>query len=159
MMRVRQTIVLILAMCCAPFALSGCASIEVLHESAYCPGGKERQAVLVRDQTALNRLWQGMQTTPQAGAVPTADFRHKSVLFLADAEKPTAGYGMWLASPDLTIDSGTATLRIETKAPRGMAAQVMTRPCLFLALPTGDFQRVEARDQTGQIWAATERSE
>jgi hypothetical protein len=149
----RKSIARILAICCAPLAVSGCAGIEVLHESAYCPGAKERQALVVRDQAALGGLWQSLRNAPETGAAPSVDFRNRRILFLADAEKPTAGYRLRLASPTLTVNMGVASLRLESAAPGGMTAQVITRPCLLLALPGGDYQRIEATDQTGQVWA------
>jgi hypothetical protein len=146
----------LLAVCCAPIALSGCAGIEVMHQSAYCPDGRERQVVLVRDQAQLEKLWRGLQNSPQASAAPGVDLRQRRVLYLADTERPTGGYGLSLASPTLTVAAGVASLNLETSTPQGMATKVITRPCLLLSLPGGDYTRVEAFDQTGKLWGAAE---
>jgi hypothetical protein len=147
-----------LAACGATFALTGCAGIDVLHESANCGAGTARQAVLVRDQNELDKLWQGFRAEPTAtSSAPAADFRYRQVLYLAESEKPTAGYGLRLASPNLKVNQGVAGLQLETTTPGGMTAQVITRPCLLLSLPGGDYQRVEAFDQSGRLWGVAER--
>lgn len=146
-----------LAVCGAGLAMSGCAGIDVLHESAQCGGGQDRRAILVRDRAELDTLWAGLQGTPAATPAPAADFRYRQVLYLADSEKPTAGYGLRLASPNLYVNLGVASLQVEAAAPSGMTAQVITRPCLLLSLPGGDYQRVEAYDQSGRVWATADR--
>lgn len=153
----RTLITRTLAVCGAALAMTGCAGIDVLHESANCDAGKERQTVLVRNQNELDKLWQGLRSAPAASPSPAADFRYRQVLYLADAERPTAGYGLRLASPNLNVNLGVASLQLETTTPGGMTAQVVTRPCLLLSLPGGDYQRIEAYDQTGRLWGAAER--
>jgi hypothetical protein len=152
-----EKFVRILAVCCLPIAMTGCAAIEVLHESAQCGGATQRQAILLADQAALDALWQGLPATTPAGRAPTADFQGKSILYLADDERSSAGYGLSLASPHMTVNLGVASLHLETAVPAGMTAQVITRPCLLLALPGNDYRRVEALDQSGRVWAAAER--
>lgn len=147
----------LLAACCAPFALSGCAGIEVLHQANHCPDGQDRQAVLIRDQASLDKLWRGLKTAPQADAVPSPSLAARRALYLADIERPTGGYALNLASPTLTVVDGVASLRLETSTPQGgMVTQVVTRPCLLLALPSGEYRRVEAFDQQGALWGAAE---
>lgn len=147
----------ILAVCCLPIAMTGCAAIEVLHESAQCTGATQRQAILLPDQAALDALWQGMPATTPASRAPSADFQGKSILYLADEQRSSAGYALSLASPNLTVNQGVASLHLETTVPAGMTAQVLTRPCLLLALPGSDYRRVEALDQSGGVWAVAER--
>jgi len=154
----RTLITRTLAVCGASLAMTGCAGIDVLHESAVCDGGKDRQTVLVRNQNELDKLWQGLRIAPAVSSTPAADFRYRQVLYLADEQKPTAGYALRLASPNLNVKLGVASLQLETTTPGGVTAQVMTRPCLLLSLPGGDYQRVEAFDQTGRLWGAAERA-
>jgi hypothetical protein len=154
----RTLITRILAACMASLAMTGCAGIDVLHESAQCGGGQDRQATLVRDRAELDKLWgwpPGARRSRRRA--PATDFRYRQVLYLADSEKPTAGYGLRLASPSLNVNLGVASLQLETTAPSGITAQVVTRPCLLLSLPGGDYQRVEAFDQSGRLWAAADR--
>ncbi len=133
-----------------PWSLSGCAGIDVLHASAQCPGGQSREVRLTQDPLEYARLWRGIGASPVATPVP--DLAGRRALYLADNEHPTAGYAMTLASPVLKTQLGVASLSIRTERPEGMAAQVVTRPCLLLALPAGDYERVEVRDQDGREW-------
>ncbi len=138
---------------CLPWTLGGCAGIDVLQESAQCVGGPGRQVVLARDQATLERLWRGMSQSPQAAPAPELGMRR--ALWLADSEKPTAGYGLALSSDILTNQSGVASLKVRATAPAGVAAQVVTRPCLLLALPDGDYKRVDVFDQNGALWGSS----
>lgn len=135
-----------------PWSLSGCAGIEVLHASAQCPGGPQREVRLTQDPSELARLWRGANASPVATPAPALAGRR--ALYLADDEHPTAGYAMTLASPVLKTQLGVASLSIRTERPEGMTAQVVTRPCLLLALPAGDYERVEVRDQNGREWGS-----
>ena len=137
----------------APLAMSGCSGIEVMHESAYCPGGIDKQAVMVRDQAALDAIWRLAQNSTQAPPAPRPDFKQRRIVYLADMEHPTAGYGLDLASDILTVNQSVAMLKLNTTRPGGMVAQVITRPCLLLSLPGGDYERVQVYDASGPLWA------
>jgi hypothetical protein len=141
---------------CLTLTLAGCAGVEVLHEAAFCPGGKEKQILFLPDQAALDTLWRDIRNSPVETAVPRTDFQQRRVLFLADGERPSAGYGLRLANSTLTVASATATLQLETQTPSAISAQVVSRPCLLLALPGGDYRRVEAVDQYGRLWGVAE---
>lgn len=155
MTRVKRVIRL-LALASAAWAMSGCSAIEVMHESAYCPGGETKEARLVADQAGLNALWARIQNSPQAGPAPAQDFGRRRVLFLAEATYPTAGYGLRLADDGLTVNQELAVLHVEAARPDGMAAQVITRPCLLLSLPGGEYRRIQVYDASGPLWSEVE---
>jgi hypothetical protein len=142
-----------------PISVAGCAGVDILDESAHCAGGRERQARLIGNEPAYATLWSATQMGPSITDRPRVDLTQRRVLFLADSEYPTAGHGLRLASPTLTIDQGIATLDIEVSSPMGMTAQIVTRPCLWLSLPSGAYTRVEARDQSGTAWASARLDE
>jgi len=146
-------------LCAALFGLEGCASqgVTVLHDSAYCVGGKDREARWLASPGELAEVWRAnSQRLPQA-APPVPDFDRQVVLFLADAEKPTGGYGLELAAPVFTLADRVASLVVRTSVPAGMVTQVFTRPCLFLGLTEGAYDSIEIKDQTGAVWASARR--
>ena len=67
----------------------------------------------------------------------TADFGKEVVVLIASGQKPTAGYGLALASDRAPVKDKAAGVRVTFTAPDPgmMAAQVMTSPCLVVALP------------------------
>ena len=69
---------------------------------------------------------------------------------LSRGPQPTTGYGFTLESATRTAD--TAFIRVTWREPSGTdaQAQVITEPCLVVALPRSGIQRIEAADQTGQ---------
>jgi hypothetical protein len=146
------------SMLSAALMLSACATqpvtgpVEVLHAAAHCPGDAQRQVRLIEDQAALDALWR-RGIGGLAADAPTPDFSRKRVIVLADSEKPTAGYGLRLSSPEMTVSRGVATVHIESSEPVGHAAQMISRPCLLLALPDGDYQRLDVLDREGSVWA------
>lgn len=65
-------------------------------------------------------------------------------------QRPTAGYSVQLLRQQ--ISSGRVILVWEEQRPNGMVAQVMTAPCMSVALPS-EWQELEVRNrQTGQAW-------
>ncbi|GEM_PF-5715247 len=143
-----------LAACLALASLAGCASIEVVHEAPYCPGEQQRQAVELGDDQALASVWRSIQTGPQALSVPSVDFQQRRVVFLADQERPTGGYGLSLASPRFTVNMGEATVLVNATRPAGMAPQVISRPCLLLSLPRGAYDVIRVHEASGgPLWA------
>jgi hypothetical protein len=153
-MKARATLLGSLLALVMPWTLAGCAGIDVLGESAQCPGGTSRQVTVIQDQASLERAWRSMANSPMATPAPMLGARRG--LFLTDVEYPTAGHGLTLGSRVLTTQLGVASLRVRTATPEGMVAQVVTRPCLLLALPGGDYQRVEVLDQSGMPWGAAD---
>ena len=67
----------------------------------------------------------------------TADFGKEVVVIITAGQKPTAGYGLTLASDRAPVKDKAAGVRVTFTAPAPgmMAAQVMTSPCLVVALP------------------------
>ena len=63
-------------------------------------------------------------------------------------QKPTGGYSIDPAESGLEIRADTATLRVawSTPPPDAVRAQVITRPCLLLALPKGGYARTRVVD-------------
>lgn len=132
-------------------------AVRVLHEAAFCAGGEGRRAEWLADASAYQSLWQRtVARVPPEGA-PAVDFSRWSVLYLADAQRPSAGAGFRFVSWRFEPAAGDATLQVSLEGAAGYQAQVITRPCLFLALPRGAYHRVTVIDQDGRIWAGVAR--
>lgn len=143
----------------AALSLSACAglsprTVEVLQEGPYCREGNDRQVRALSNQAALDAAWRATSTRLDAGEAPRLDFGRQAGLLVADAERPTAGYALHPAERPLTVRGALATLNLTTSVPEGPVAQVVTRPCLLLAVPLGDYRRIEVIDQSGTVWGA-----
>lgn len=69
-------------------------------------------------------------------------------------QRSTAGHAL-AVSRQAQLQGAHLTLRATFIAPREgqMAAQVLTSPCVLVALPDADIRVVELQDQTGQVRA------
>lgn len=79
-------------------------------------------------------------------SVPSVDFDERLVLLLSEGQRPTAGFGIALQGNTAPVDSATAELPVRFTSPEegSIVAQVVTNPCLVLALTPGDYERVVA---------------
>ena len=78
------------------------------------------------------------------------DLAQEQLIFVTLGQKPTAGYSLGLA--EVGQEHGTLNLHMDVKtpAPGMMVAQVMTSPCVVLAVAGGDWARVEVTGVTDQ---------
>jgi hypothetical protein len=80
------------------------------------------------------------------------NFAREGVLWIGMGQKPTGGYRLDPAESGLEIRADTATLRVawSTPPPDAVLAQVITHPCLLLALPKGGYSRIRIVDLSGR---------
>lgn len=69
------------------------------------------------------------------------------LIALSRGPQPTPGYALSLESATLENQTAVLRLRWETPPPDAALAQVITHPCLVIALPGAGFDRVRAIDQ------------
>ncbi|NTV93941.1 MAG: hypothetical protein HGA75_00800 [Thiobacillus sp.] len=146
-------------LCVAVLGMEGCAGqgVTVLHASSLCLGGDEREVRWLAGPEEFARLWRlGSRQVPTP-ALPAVDFGRRAVFYLADRERPSGGYGLALAGSGLSVSGAVARLSLVVSAPNGMASQVVTRPCLWLSLPEGGYDRLEVTDQSGNLWGTATR--
>jgi hypothetical protein len=105
--------------------------VRVVASGAMCGGGGA--GVSARRITSAEDL----AAAVQEAASPSADFAKEAVVLVSAGQKTTAGYGIALASERAPVKDGVAGLRVTLTSPAAgmMSAQVMTSPCLVLALP------------------------
>jgi hypothetical protein len=112
---------------------------SVVHADTQCPGEGAADTRWLRDASALDAYGAGSSATPP--------------LLLVDmGQRPTAGYRLALPEASWSLVDAQATLRVEfiEPAPGMMLAQVLTRPCLLVALPTVGYRVLRVVDQHGR---------
>lgn len=131
---------------------AGCAGVQaealtatLLAAGARCGGTSPAPAARwIQDREALEGL--------SLDAVPAVDLERQRLLLLEMGQQRSGGYRLRLADPGVEVGDGTARLRVEWLMPEPgmMTAQVITSPCLLVALPRGGYRRVEVVDQAGR---------
>ena len=83
---------------------------------------------------------------------PKVDFSREEVLFVAMGQKPTAGYQLQLHQSKIIISGEAAVLSLAwiEPPPGAILPQVMTSPCILIALPIGNYSRIYILDQEEQ---------
>jgi len=81
-------------------------------------------------------------------AMPALDLEKEVVVLVSAGQKPTAGYGIELAADKAPVKDGAAGVRVVLKAPAdgAVSAQLMTSPCLVVALPAAGLTGVGVLD-------------
>ncbi len=155
----RKSLAMMMALVLATLGLEGCATqqVAVLHASAYCVGDKAKATRWLTGSDELAALWRANSNRLPSEPLPVVDFQRQAVLFLAEPERPTGGYTLELANPDMSVSGTVAKLAVRTGAPDGMATQALSRPCLYLGMPEGPYDTVEVVDQGGNVWGVAQR--
>jgi hypothetical protein len=90
---------------------------------------------------------------------PMVDFPREGVLLIAMGQRSSAGYGLTLADKVAVVRDGVLTVRVDWREPLPdhLRAQVMTSPCLLVAVPDAGFTRIEVVDQEERLRLEGER--
>ena len=108
------------------------------------------------DSAAYQALGRALNPSPvqdRSHSLPVVDFRHSRVVLLGMGSRPSSGYALELL--DSVIDPGQEVLRLVVRyqepPPDALTAQVLTSPCLLLAVERGKYRRIEVVDESGHI--------
>ena len=128
------------------------ASVRQLLATPYCDTNAVQRASWLLDARELSVHWSRLhghriEVPPQ----PAVDFAGETVALLEMGPRPTAGFALELASTQLTQENGAQVVTVNWREPAEGAtmAQVLTSPCLMIALPKSMRGPIEVRDQTG----------
>jgi hypothetical protein len=91
-----------------------------------------------------------------ASKPPLVDFTRQRVIAVYMGKRPTAGYGLGLASRNAEVgERGVLTLVVSWIEPLADAvlAQVITSPCLLVSVPKGDHVTIQVVDGGGTVRA------
>jgi hypothetical protein len=104
-----------------------------------------REAITAKDKLTMSG------TAPAED--PPIDFGERGVLEVAMGQRPTAGYGLELASDEVRPENGIGVVRVNWTEPKEDAAvaQVVTSPCIRLAVRKEGLREVEVVDQAGRV--------
>jgi len=89
---------------------------------------------------------------------PLPDFTRYGVLQVFMGQQSTGGYQLRLLHPRIEHIASGATVRVEwlSPPPGALTTQVVTSPCLLLAVPRGSYRSITITDQAGQARAVAE---
>lgn len=93
----------------------------------------------------------GRELLGKAEAPPAVDFARQGAIRVAMGPRPTAGYAVALAEPAFTREGSTGLLRVTWSEPPkdSMNAQLLTSPCLVVAVPREGLREIRVVDQGG----------
>lgn len=119
--------------------------VAVIRGGAQCGG--EAAGPSVRRLASAEELAAAFSAELGAAA-PAADFEGAAVLLVASGQRPTAGHAVELLAPRAPVKDGVAVVQVALRAPApgAVAAQVVTSPCLVVAVPRAGLAEVKVAD-------------
>ena len=125
------------------------AQVRQITQSAHC-GLTGPGVAYVNSAEELDVLLGVRGQNMSTGVIRQVDLAQEQLIFVTLGQKPTAGYSLGLA--DVSQEQGTLKLQMDLKAPAPdmMVAQVITSPCVVLAVAGGNWERVEVTGATEQ---------
>jgi hypothetical protein len=131
--------------------------VRILYRDAQCGESQpSARAVWIDNFDQLNavfaRATRNAVDQKQPG-YPPVDFSQEGVLMVSMGQRPTSGYTLDLTSSKLKVSGPTAVLNISWVEPPqdAMLLQVITHPCMLLAMPKGSYDRIHLLDQEGRL--------
>ena len=130
----------------------GRVSVEAIHAGSFC-GARSAGAVWLDDTRALAGWPDGAAGTVPEAAAAAVPFQRRGVVAVSMGRQPTGGYALRLGATEAVISDGVLTLPVDWVEPPadGVATQVLTRPCLLVSVPRGDYHRVLVVDGKGVV--------
>ena len=100
----------------------------------------------IGDQAEFDEVYTRVRSTTlgTGDQMPEVDFDTHGLVLIELGQRPTAGYRLGLASQRLVMDKGDGLITFSIDKPVGVAAQVITSPCLLVSVPRGDYVGVRA---------------
>jgi hypothetical protein len=130
--------------------------VRILYQDALCGRSRPTLSVtLVADSDQLKQIFieSKRRMLGQSPPTPAVDFDAEHVVTIQMGQKPTGGYGIELAEPHATLNDGEALIRLRwiEPAPGAIVTQILTSPCLIIALPKGAYEIIEITDENGNV--------
>ncbi len=137
--------------------------VRVLYESVHCSGvDSSPNLVEITGDPQLKsvlHLLNGSQLENRNQQLPQVDFAAERAFFVTMGQKRTGGYSVALHQDRAVVSKGVAQISVLWIQPSAedVVTQALTNPCIFMALPRGDYSRVVIVDQNGdqRMQAAT----
>lgn len=126
--------------------------------SLACPREQESAAVAwIDDDERLRQVYAAMGVPPRGDDAlrRRLDMGRGGAVWVQMGQRPTGGYGLSLPEAPAHLTDGVLTLRVrfEQPGPNAMVTQVVTSPCLLVAVDGRGFGRIRVVDEDGQVRA------
>lgn len=130
--------------------------LRILYQSDLCGGKQPTPSVsLVAGADRLDRIFAEVKagTLGPSAPMPGVDFTAVHVVDIRMGQKPTGGYGIELADSLARLVDGEALIRLNwiEPAPGTVVTQVLTSPCLIIAVPKDAYERITLTDASGNM--------
>ena len=130
---------------CQRHAEKAGVALTLLRQSSQC-GVRTAQIRLLGSMEAIHRLT-GLRTVLNAKTpVLEVDFATQAVVLLAMGEQPSVGYRIELEFDGVEKRGTSLWLPVRFDTPSGMAATVITSPCVVFSVPRQGLKRIVAGD-------------
>ncbi len=144
----------------APVAPSRASTVPVVpvYSGLDCGRAADTAAVTwLGDKQALEQVMSRMRRhSLGAEPVPEVDFSRRGLVLIELGRRPTAGWQLSLSSQRMIKDKGDGLIIFSVDRPIGdYAAQVVTSPCLMVAVPRGDYKAIRAQSSDNAIRVST----
>jgi len=148
---ITSTALLLLAACSATGGPSPGEGVMVrqITQSAYC-GLTGPGVAFVRSESEREALLDVSGQNMATDVVRKVDLGREALVMVTLGQKPTAGYSVGLQSALAQGKSLVLDMRVSEPAPDMMVAQVITSPCVVLAVEPRGWQQIRVRGLTEQ---------
>ncbi len=146
---------------CAPTARDGGLSARALDSDLHCGRPYPTSAATWNDNPvdfeAAYRRFDRVSIETLVD-LPDVDFSRDGVVLVEMGQRGTGGYGIDLATPQVTRVDDAVQLIVHwtDPPPDAVLPQVITSPCVFITLSRGDYERVQVFDENGRLRAETQ---
>ncbi len=145
----------LVVICLALAVLAGCSlnplrqgGTRVVERSIYCGTTSQQSAAHYFSDEPDLADWIEYRGIMDFDAGAASD---NGAIVIEMGQRPTGGYEIELMPDETGIESGTLTLGVRWTAPPAYAAisQAPTAPCIVVAPPEGEYERIVIVDQLG----------
>lgn len=130
------------------------SKIKVLHRASLCGTVNRSQWLLSQDayESVFAALNKQILSASKPNA-PKVNFSRSGVLLVSMGQRRTGGFSVNLANDELIVSKRIAVVEIEWREPQPgmMTIQMLSNPCLLLEVPRGDYQTLQAVDQSQRL--------
>jgi hypothetical protein len=135
-------------------------TVQALYRHAQCGADyPESRAIILRDADAFKAAVENLRRARGSAGIkmPAVDFSRQAVLLVQMGQRPTAGYGLWPEQPVARLrgDVLEVVLDWQSPPPGAILAQVVTSPCMLIAIPLAGYKTIRVLDAAGQMRAST----
>lgn len=123
--------------------------VRQITQSAYC-GLTGPGVAFVRSEADREALLDVSGQNMATDVVRKVDLSREALVMVTLGQKPTAGYSVGLQSALAQGKSLVLDMRVSEPAPDMMVAQVITSPCVVLAVEPRSWQQIRVRGLTEQ---------